>query len=200
MKGQPTGFRATSWPAGLRQSRRGGHAGPRILKRRRFPAKSASSARSAHGRGTACWADSPLRAPNEGAETPGSPRKAAFLSSCRLLLSHSSEHSHNPRPEEDFPLGPREAARRLEEVMGADAPVVEQMNRRRTSLHGVGLPRPARSLPPPQPAPCRLRIQVPSPPTLQASSLFPFFLTKFAESLTKEGRKREERNKSTQAQ
>lgn len=73
---------------------------------------------------------------------------------------------------------------------GPDAPpAVEQMNGWRTGLHGVGLPRPAPSLPPPQPAPCRLRKQVPSAPTLQASSLFPFLLTQFAESLTKRGEK-----------
>ena len=48
------------------------------------------------------------------------PQKATFLSPCRLLLSHDLEHSHNPRPEEDFALGPREAARSLEEGVGAD--------------------------------------------------------------------------------
>lgn len=191
MKGQPTGSRATGRPAGLRQGRCGGHAGPQVLKWRRFAAKSAGSAGSARGRGAACWADSPLRAPHEGRRA--APQKAAFLSSCCLLLSHVSRNSHNPRPEEDFPPGLRETARRLEEVMGADAP-------RRAADGRVGPPEACTQPSCPQPAPCRLRIQGPSAPTLPASSFFPFSLTKFAESLTKEGRKREERNKSTQAQ
>ena len=84
----------------------------------------------------ACWCLCPLQAPVGWGLPVGltahsghrmreqrrraAPQKATFLSPCHLLLSHDLEHSHNPRPEEDFPLGPREAARRLEEEMGAD--------------------------------------------------------------------------------